>query len=123
MNDTTGSTGPHPGDPDRPDAGAYDAEAAAGEAFAAVRPQEVRALLAAYREAARQAGDLAGALASVGLAGEVLEVSAGVSVDGRPLVRAVLTVAGALRLAAFLDAGGTPPPGLRMHAGPPPWAA
>lgn len=136
MNGTTGPVGPEHDDPAggapaaRQDAGSSTGPGAGwGEedgifpVFVAVRPRQVRALLAAYREAARQAEALAAAFASVGLADEVVEVSAGVDGAGRPLVRAVLTVAGACRLAAYLEGGGVPPPGLRMHAGLPPWAA
>lgn len=131
-NDTSGAdSAAHEGeetttddDPDEPAGATQDVpDEPDGVPFWAVRPGDVPALLAAYRSAVRQAGELAEAFAAVGLGDEVVEVTAGIGADGRPLVRGVLTLTGACRLAAYLDAGGAPPPGLAVRAGRPPWAA
>lgn len=79
-------------------------------------------LVAAYRQAVRQAAELAAAFGRAGLAGELVAVTAGVDAAGGPMVSAVLTWAGARRLAALLAAG-NPPPGLVLSEGRPPWAA
>lgn len=88
----------------------------------AVGRDEVASVVAAYREAVRQAEELAAALDRAGLGGEVVALTAELDDRGEPLVRGVLTLAGARRLAALLDAG-PPPPGLPVRHGPPPWAA
>lgn len=63
---------------------------------------QVAALLAQYRSAVRHADELAAALAVGGLGGDVLTVTAGVDGRGAPLVRCVLTPAGARRLGALM---------------------
>lgn len=93
-----------------------------GGVFWSVHGGGSRALLTAYRSAVRQAEELSAALTVAGLGGEVLAVTAGLDAAGRPLVRGVLTLAGARRLGDYLAAGG-PPPGLSVRRGRPPWAA
>jgi hypothetical protein len=96
--------------------------AAAGTPWTVVGRGEVGRLVAAYRVAVRQAGELAAALDRAGLGGEVLAVTAGLDDRGEPLVSGTLTLAGARRLADLLAAG-PPPPGLPVADRPPPWAA
>jgi hypothetical protein len=66
-------------------------------------------LVAAYRVAVRQAGELAAALDRAGLGSEVLAVTSGLDDRGEPVVTGTLTLAGARRLAALLAAGPPPP--------------
>lgn len=93
-----------------------------GGMFWYVAPGQSAELVAAYREAVRQAGELAAAFGRAGLAGELVAVTAGVDAAGAPMVSAVLTWAGARRLAALLAAGDLPPE-LVPRQGRPPWAA
>jgi hypothetical protein len=79
-------------------------------------------LVAAYREAAGQAAALVAAFRVAGLSAELVSVTAGLDPAGRPLVRGVLTLTGARRLAELL-ATGNPPPGLPVAQEPPSWAA
>lgn len=104
--------------PDASDAG----DGADGGMFWRVPPGQSAGLVAAYREAVRQAGELAAGFDRAGLAGELVAVTAGVDPAGAPMVSVVLTWAGARRLAALLAAG-NPPAGLLLHQGRPPWAA
>lgn len=91
--------------------------------FWRVPPGQTAVLVAAYRSAVRQADELVAALATAGLADQVVSVTAGLDAAGEPLVCGVVTLAGARRLAEFLAAGGPPPPGLQLRDGRPPWAA
>lgn len=130
--DRTGGDDPHyPDDPhdpenrgraDRHDPDRHEPDGEGGMFWRVPRGRSAAALVAAYRSAQRQADELAAALATAGLADQVVAVTAGLDAAGEPLVCGVITLAGARRLAEFLAAGGPPPPGLQLRHGPP-WAA
>ena len=119
------SSAQHPSDRYPPDAsggGDGGGDGLDGGMLWHVPPGQSAGLMAAYREAVRQAAELAAGFDRAGLAGEMVAVTAGIDPAGAPMVTAVLTWAGARRLAALLAAG-NPPPGLALYKGRPPWAA